>query len=115
MKTVKPIDPRNQEWIETMRNTPRTHPGSNELAFHYPIYGGIRDPAMDHYKSKQAFEIDLIMDAALDKAIEENDIQYIIKHKERQIAERQVDALDNLSSLASTLYEISLNYERNSE
>ena len=111
MKTVKPIDPRNKEWIEKMRNTPREQSGFG----YYPIYGGLSDPALDHYKSMQAFEIDLIMDAALDKAIEENDIQYIIKHKERQIAERQVEALDNLSSLADSLDHIGLNYERNSE
>ena len=101
MKTVKPIDPRSQEWIEDFRNTPRER-------FFWPI----SDPALDHYKARQAFEVDLIMDAALDKAIEENDIQYIIKHKELEAAEKQVDALE---SMAESLYSINLNYERNFE
>ena len=101
-KAVKPIDPRSQEWIETMRNTPKGH-----------LYWPISDPALDHYKTRQAFEVDLILDAALDKAIEENDIQYIIKHKEREAAEKQAESLE---FLADSLYDISLNYERsNSE
>lgn len=99
MQTVKPISPRNQEYCEKQRKRMER----------------LSDPRkpFEYYKTRQAFEVDLILDAALDKAIEENDIQYIIKHKEREAAEKQAESLE---FLADSLYDISLNYERsNSE
>jgi hypothetical protein len=98
MKTVKPISPRNQEWCEKQRKFME-----EELYLKKPF---------EYYKARQAFEVDLIMDAALDKAIEENDIQYIIKHKELEAAEKQAKSLE---FMAESLYSINLNYERNFE
>ena len=99
MQTVKPISPRNQEYCEKQRKRMER----------------LSDPRkpFEYYKDQQEFEISLILDTALDKAIEENDIQYIIKHKEREAAEKQAESLE---FLADSLYNISLNYERsNSE
>ena len=99
MQTVKPISPRNQEYCEKQRKRMER----------------LSDPRkpFEYYKNQQEFEISLILDTALDKAIEENDIQYIIKHKEREAAEKQAESLE---FLAASLYDISLNYERsNSE
>jgi hypothetical protein len=65
---------------------------------------------MKKYRSLQYLEMSRILDEALNTAIEQNDVQYIIKHKDRETAEESVTAL---SEVANALLAIAQSIDEN--